>query len=102
MSSNAALIVLAPAVLCALTLAAPATAQAPAAARGTDRVVVIEMQGAVAGCNEGQRDFDALAKKYEPRRLELQKLDTELEGLKKQLAAAGPAMTPAGRDALTK
>jgi outer membrane protein len=80
---------------------APA-AQAPAAARVAERVVVIDMQGAVTGCNEGLRDFEALGKKFEPRRTELQKLGTEVEGLKSQLSTQGPTMAPAARDALTK
>jgi outer membrane protein len=113
MSLRRAAALLVPVLFCSLALpsrsmaqapaqaSAPA-AQAPAAARTAERVVVIDMQGAVTGCNEGQRDFEALGKKFEPRRTELQKLATELEGLKGQLSTQGPTMAPAARDALTK
>lgn len=60
------------------------------------------MQGVIAGSNEGQRDFEALAKKFEPRRLELQKLNTEVEDLKKQLNTQGDKMAPDAREALVK
>ena len=60
------------------------------------------MQGAIAGSNEGQRDFEALAKKFEPRRLELQKLNTDIEDLKKQLTNQGDKMNPEAHEALVK
>jgi outer membrane protein len=75
---------------------------APAAVRNNERVVIIDMQGTIAGCNEGLRDFEALRKKFEPRGAELQRLGTEVEGLRTQLATQGPTMAPAARDALTK
>lgn len=81
---------------------AQAPAQPPAAARGPERVAVIDMQGAIAGCSDGQRDLGALAKKFEPRRAELAKMGTELQGLQKQFTAQRATMTPAARDALTK
>jgi outer membrane protein len=114
MSLRRVITLLVPVFFCALALPARATAQVPAqapapgaqaqapAARGTERVVIIDMQGAVTGCNEGQRDFEALGKKFEPRRTELQRLNTELDGLKSQLATQGPTMAPAARDGLTK
>jgi outer membrane protein len=66
------------------------------------KVGVIDMQGAIAGSNEGQRDFEALAKKFEPRRLELQKLNTEIEDLKKQLSTQGDKMNAEAHEALVK
>jgi len=115
MSSRCAAALLVPVFFCSLALPARALAQAPAqvpapptqapapaAARGTERVVVIDMQGAVTGCNEGQRDFGALTRKFEPRRTELQRLNTEVEGLKNQLTTQGATMAPAARDALAK
>ena len=66
------------------------------------RVGVIDMQGAIAGSNEGQRDFDALAKKFEPRRLELQKQNTDIEDLKKQLSTQGDKMNPEAHESLVK
>jgi outer membrane protein len=66
------------------------------------KVGVIDMQGAIAGSNEGQRDFETLAKKFEPRRLELQKQNTDIEDLKKQLSAQGDKMNPEAHEALVK
>ena len=66
------------------------------------KVGVIDMQGAIAGSNEGQRDFEALAKKFEPRRVELQKQNTDIEDLKKQLNTQGDKMNPEAHDALVK
>jgi outer membrane protein len=83
----------------AQTNAAPS--QAPTTPAGA-KVGVIDMQEAVIGTNEGQRDFDALNKKFEPRRTELQKLNTEIEGLKKQLDTQGPKLAADARAALVK
>ncbi len=104
MSLRCAASVLIPALFCSLALPARAMAQAPAAAaaRSTERVVVIDMQGMITNCNEGQRDLGALAKKFEPRRMELQKLSAELDGLKKQLSEQGATMQPGARDALSR
>jgi len=66
------------------------------------KVGVIDMQGAIAGSNEGQRDFEALAKKFEPRRVELQKLNTEIEDAKKQLNVQGDKMSAEAHEALVK
>jgi outer membrane protein len=104
MSLRSAVSVLVPVLFCSLALPARAMAQAPApaAARSTERVAVIDMQGMIAGCNEGQRDLGALAKKFEPRRMELQRLSAELDGLKKQLSEQGATMQAAARDALSR
>src|SRR5271166_4342322 len=66
------------------------------------KVGVIDMQGAIAGSNEGQRDFEALAKKFEPRRLELQKMNTDIEDLKKQLSTQGDKMNADAHENLVK
>jgi outer membrane protein len=83
---------------------APATATpaTPTINQSGVKVGVIDMQGAIAGSNEGQRDFDALAKKFEPRRLELQKQNTDIEDLKKQLSTQGDKMNPEAHEALVK
>jgi outer membrane protein len=70
-------------------------------ATGT-KIAVIDMQGAIAGSNEGQRDLEALAKKFEPRRVELQKLNTDIEDSKKQLNVQGDKMSPDAHEALVK
>jgi outer membrane protein len=66
------------------------------------KVGVIDMQGAIAGSNEGQRDFEVLAKKFEPRRVELQKLNTDIEEQKKQLSTQGDKMNAEAHETLVK
>jgi len=114
MSSRVAATSIALFVFCTLGSPAPARAQAPAqppaqpptpapaAARGPERVAVIDMQGAIAGCSDGQRDLGALAKKFEPGRARLQQMGAELQGLQRQLSTQGATMTPAARDTLVK
>jgi outer membrane protein len=95
-----ALLLLLSSFLLAQTNAAPIQAPTPV---GTGaKVGVIDMQGAIVGTNEGQRDFDALNKKFEPRRTELQKLNTEIETLKKQLDTQGPKLAADARATLVK
>jgi Skp family chaperone for outer membrane proteins len=82
---------------------APPSPAATTPTTGTGvKVGVIDMQGAIAGSNEGQRDFEALAKKFEPRRVELQKLNTDVEDLKKQLNTQGDKLSPEAHEALVK
>jgi outer membrane protein len=68
----------------------PATAAPDASAGGSaGRVGTINIEQAIFASNEGQRDFDALSKKLEPKQTELKNLNDEVESLKKQLNAAG-------------
>lgn len=72
--------------------ATPATPPAGSAATTTapsitgTKVGAINIEGAVFGCNEGQRDLQALQKKFEPKQAELKGQNDELEALKKQLS----------------
>ena len=63
--------------------AAPATT---GLSTGT-KVGAINIQEAIFGSNEGQRDLQGLQKKFEPKQNELKGQNDELEGLKKQLTA---------------
>lgn len=54
---------------------------------GPTKVAIINIQAAIANTNEGQRDLDALQKKFEPKQIELKALNDEVDNLKKQLAA---------------
>jgi outer membrane protein len=47
--------------------AAPATTTTSTAAPGTSKVGIIDIQQAIVATNEGARDFEALAKKFEPK-----------------------------------
>jgi len=60
----------------------PATTTAPST--GT-KVGTINIQEAIFGSNEGQRDIQVLQKKFEPKQAELKGQNDELEALKKQL-----------------
>ncbi len=50
------------------------------------KVGTINIQEAIFGSNEGQRDMQALQKKFEPKQAELKNQNDELEALKKQLS----------------
>ncbi len=83
--------------------AAPATSTPAATTTGSGvKVGVIDIQNAIFGTNEGARDFEALQKKYEPKRNELQGLNTEVENLKKQLNTQGDKMNDDARNTLVK
>jgi outer membrane protein len=56
------------------------------------KVGTINIQDAIFGSNEGQRDMQVLQKKYEPKQAELKNSNDELEGLKKQLNDQGPKL----------
>jgi len=70
--------------------ASPSTSATPAPApTGVTKVGTINIQDAIFGSNEGQRDMQALQKKYEPKQAELKGQNDELESLKKQLDTQG-------------
>ncbi len=83
--------------------AAPAAAPAVAALQpGTTKVGIINLQGAILASNEGRRDLEALDKKFDPKRTELQGLNKEIEDLKKQLNTQGDKMNEEARNNLVR
>src|SRR5579864_3502349 len=68
------------------TNAAPAATTSNPIIGGPTKVAIINIQAAIANTNEGQRDLDALQKKFEPKQIELKSLNDEVDNLKKQLA----------------
>lgn len=66
----------------------PSAAPATTTPGGT-KVGTINIQGAIFGSNEGQRDIEALQKKFEPKQSELKSQNDEIESLKKQLTDQG-------------
>ena len=64
------------------------------------KVVSIDIQRAIA--SSGASDFEALTKKFEPRRIELQNLNAEVENLKTQLKTQGNEMNDEARDSLLR
>src|SRR5271166_614411 len=66
------------------------------------RVGTINIEQAVLGSNEGQRDFEALRKKLEPKQNELKGQNDELESLQKQLQTQGDKLNEDARANLVK
>src|SRR5271168_745150 len=62
----------------------------------------INIQEAVIGSNEGQRDFGALSKKLEPKQSELKAQNDELEALQKQLQTQQDKLNEEARATLVK
>ncbi|MBV9086767.1 MAG: OmpH family outer membrane protein [Acidobacteria bacterium] len=73
-----------------------------AAPAGATRIGIINIQQAIVASNEGQRDLEQLQKKFEPRQAELQKLNSEVEDLKKQLQTQGDKLNEETRLNLQK
>ena len=91
-----------PLFLAALMLPAAAFAQAAPAAPSGTKVGIINMQTAIVATNEGQRDFEALAKKFEPKRTELKGISDDLDSMKKQLDTQGSKLNDETRSDLVK
>ena len=87
------------------TAAAPSDPVAPkpaTTAPGGLKVGTINIQDAIFGSNEGQRDVQALQKKFEPKQSELKQANDELESLKKQLSTQQDKLNPEALDTLKK
>jgi len=70
--------------------AAPGTPNDPPAMAtnvGGSKIAAINIEGAIFASNEGQRDMDALQKKFEPKSTELKSRNEEIQTLKKQLTS---------------
>jgi outer membrane protein len=80
----------------------PAAAAADPTATGSGRVGTINIEQAIFASNEGQRDFEALSKKLEPKQTELKNLNDEVESLKKQLSDGGSKLSEDSRGSLVK
>jgi len=81
--------------------AAAAAAATPPKATGT-KVGTINIEQAIFASNEGRRDFDVLAKKFEPKQNELKATADEIDSLKKQLSAQQDKLNEESRDKLVK
>jgi outer membrane protein len=83
--------------------ALPASTPSATVAGGTtNRVGIINIQGAILASNEGRRDLEALDKKFDPKRTELQNLNKEIDDLKKQLSTQGDKMNEEARATLVR
>jgi len=81
--------------------ATPAASTTIATGTGT-KIGTINIEQAVVGTNEGQRDFEVLKKKLEPKQNELKGQNDELENLQKQLQTQGDKLNEDARASLVK
>jgi outer membrane protein len=89
----------------AQTGSAPTSSPAPSAATASatpSRIGIVNIQAAIISSNEGQRDFEVLRKKYDPKRNELESLNRDVEDLKKQLSTTGDKLNEDARSNLLK
>jgi outer membrane protein len=86
----------------AQTSPAPAASPAKAQPAGPAKIAVIAFQVAVAQTNEGQRNFAAIEKKYEPKRQQLKAMSDELDTLAKKLQTQDAALGDVERANLAK
>jgi len=84
--------------------AAPSSAGDPAAVTGAtgNKIGTINVEGAIFASNEGQRDFDTLSKKLEPKQNELKAKNDEIDSLKKQLNTQGDKLNDDAKSSLAK
>ena len=92
----------APAAAAAGTPDSPSAAAALAAKATGTKAGTINIEQAIFASNEGRKEFDALAKKFEPKQNELKGLADEIDSLKKQLNAQQDKLNDESRDKLVK
>jgi outer membrane protein len=82
--------------------AAPGAANDPVEVTGATgtKIGTINVEGAIFASNEGQRDFDVLSKKLEPKQNELKGKNDEIENLKKQLNTQGDKLNDEAKNSL--
>lgn len=81
---------------------APSTAAATANKPMGTKVGTINIEQAIFTSNEGQRDFQELSKKFEPKQNELKGKADEIDSLKKQLNAQQDKLNDESREKLVK
>jgi outer membrane protein len=95
-----------PAMALALLLSVPVIAQtaAPAASAtpAVTKVGIVNIQAAIVNSNEGQRDFETLQKKFDPKRTELESLNKEVDELQKKFNTQGDKLNDEARGDLLK
>lgn len=84
--------------------AAPGAASEPpvGVSAGGSKIGAINVEQAIFASNEGQRDFEALSKKLEPKQNELKAQNDEIEGLTKQLNTQGASLNDDAKGNLTR
>ena len=64
-------------------------------------IAVVNIQNAISATEDGHRELEALEKKFNARKAELNARNEEVEGLKRQFDTQGPKMNDEARAALT-
>jgi outer membrane protein len=85
--------------------AAPGAANDPpaVAASGTgSKIAAINIEQAIFASNEGQRDMEALQKKFEPKSNDLKSKNEEIDALKKQLNTQGDKLNEDAKASLQR
>jgi outer membrane protein len=82
--------------------AAATTPDTTTASATANKIGTINIEQAIFASNEGQRDFEALSKKLEPKQTELKNMNDEVESLKKQLNTQEGKLNDDSRNALMK
>ena len=82
--------------------AAPSSAVPATTTASGNKFGTINVEQAIFASNEGQRDFEVLSKKLEPKQTELKGMNDELESLKKQLNTQGEKLNDETRGTLVK
>jgi outer membrane protein len=80
----------------------PSAAVAAAKVNNGTKIGTLNVEQAIFASNEGRRDFDALAKKFEPKQNELKGQADEIDSLKKQLSAQQDKLNDESREKLVK
>lgn len=86
----------------ALAVAQTVITTPPTNAIGPARIGMINIQSVIVGTNEGQKELQALAKRFEPKKNELKTLSDDIDALKKQLDTQGPKLNDEARASLVK
>jgi outer membrane protein len=81
----------------AQTSAATEAAPTTSAPSGPAKIAIVVFQQAVAQTNDFQRRFADLQKKYDPKRQQIQTLNTEIASLQKELQAQSATLSDAQR-----
>src|SRR5438874_689029 len=98
---TAAALPAAPSAAASNPASASPTAPAVTNATGT-KIGTINIEQAIFASNEGQKEFETLSKKLEPKQTELKAQNDELESLKKQLNTQGEKLNDESRGTLAK
>ncbi|HWX56815.1 MAG TPA: OmpH family outer membrane protein [Verrucomicrobiae bacterium] len=81
------------------SFAGPASAQAAPAG---SKIGIVNIQEAIATCNEGKKEFDTLQQKFNPKAAELKNLKDDIDSSTKQLQAQGDKLSDDERASRTR